>query len=98
MHYLSLGRISVLVVLIALVAALAPKPQASTIAADIVLTEEIADGCRVSSGSVISPLEVNVHCAPESQPLQIEVIPPGQTSKVSGMKGHDNVSTVLIRF
>ena len=98
MHVLTFGRIAALTFFILVVAALAPEPYASDIPTDIVLSDEIADGCRVSSGSVLSPLEVNIHCAPESQPLNVEVIPPGQKSKLSGMKGHDSVSTILIRF
>jgi hypothetical protein len=98
MHFMIFGRRAALAFFTILATALVPGSHASNVATDIFLTDAIDDGCRVSSGSAISPLEVNIHCAPESQPLHVEVIPPGQKSKISGMKGHDSASTVLIRF
>jgi hypothetical protein len=98
MQHLTVGRIAAVVCFTLVVAALAPAPQASNIATDIVLTDAINEGCRISSGSAISPLEVNIRCAPESQPLNVEVIPPGETSKLSGTQGNAAATTVLIRF
>jgi hypothetical protein len=75
MQSVTFGRLAALAFLTLVVAALGPEPHASAQAADITLSDEIADGCRVSSRGAISPPEVTIHCAPESQPLHVEIIP-----------------------